>query len=200
MKEVSVSVLCCDFLHLYDEITKVNNDKRAATIHLDIMDGIYVPNISFGFNIMEQIHSVSTKPCIAHLMISDPLKYISKISEIGIKEIIIHLHNDLQYMSQCVEKCDELGINIGIALNPEDSPGVVVSNDMFREIYKVLIMTVKPGFGGQKFDQTQLSKIEPIKKILPKTKIEIDGGVKFSMLDDIKNVDSFVIGTDFFKK
>ena len=200
MKEVSVSVLCCNFLHLYNEIVKINQDENVSTVHLDIMDGIYVPNISFGFEIIKQIFSVSVKPCIAHLMITDPLKYIPKISEIGIKEVIIHLYEDISYISSCINKCKELGIKIGIALNPDESYEKIITNNIFKDIYKVLIMTVKPGFGGQKFDQSQLAKIEPIRKHLPQIKIEIDGGVKFNMLDQIKNVDSFVIGTDFFKK
>ena len=75
----------------------------------------------------------------------------------------------------------------------------IITNNIFKDIYKILIMTVKPGCGGQKFDQSQLAKIDPIRKHLPQIKIEIDGGIKFNMLDQIKNVDSFVIGTDFFK-
>jgi len=199
MKNVSVSVLSCDFLNLGSEIARINSSDSVSSIHLDIMDGIFVPNISFGFDIAQKIVRGTHLPCHAHLMIYDPLKYLPRISNCGVKKVYVHIREDISYIKNMIDVAGTLGIELGITLSPGDEPDSAAFKEIAPFFKNVLIMTVEPGFGGQKFDESQLRKADFIKATYPEKKITIDGGVKFSMLDSIKNVDEFVIGSDFFK-
>jgi len=199
MKNVSVSVLSCNFLNLASEIEKINSSDCVSSIHLDIMDGIFVPNISFGFDITQKISNSTHLPCKVHLMISDPLKYLQRIFDCGVKEVFVHMREDLEYIRNMILLSNKIGIELGITLSPADECDSEFFKEVVSHFQKILIMTVEPGFGGQKLDESQLRKVDFIKATYPEKNITIDGGVKFSMLSSIKNVDEFVIGSDFFK-
>lgn len=174
---VSPSILAADFLNLGRDIEMLNSSD-ADMIHCDVMDGVFVPNISFGFPLIKQVASIATKPLDVHLMIVNPQNYIGAVRDAGAalmnvhQEACVHLHRTI-----CAIK--DAGMKAAVTLNP--STPVEMLEDVIDELDMVLLMSVNPGFGGQKFIENTLKKIRRLRAMIEVSQsnalIEIDGGV-----------------------
>lgn len=174
---VSPSILAADFLNLGRDIEMLNSSD-ADMIHCDVMDGVFVPNISFGFPVIKQVASIATKPLDVHLMIVNPQNYIGAVRDVGAalmnvhQEACVHLHRTI-----CAIK--DAGMKAAVTLNP--STPVEMLEDVIDELDMVLLMSVNPGFGGQKFIENTLKKIRRLRAMIEVSQsnalIEIDGGV-----------------------
>ena len=191
MKIIAPSMLSCDFGKLVDEIEMVNQSE-AGWFHLDIMDGVFVPNITFGTPILEVFNKYATKHLDAHLMIVNPENYIEKFVSLGAKTITVHFEacNDLINTINQIKKLD---VKAGIAINPDTAVSSLES--IISEIDLVCLMSVFPGFSGQKFIPETFVRLEKLKKIITKNHskamIQIDGGV------DLDNASKLVsLGAD----
>ena len=174
---ISPSLLSANFLNLGKDIEMVN-ESSADWFHIDVMDGVFVPNISYGMSIISQIKSMARKPLDVHLMIVQPERYIEQFHKAGADILTVHweasthLHRTLQ----CIKS---YGMKAGVALNPHTPVNVL--EDIIQDIDIVLIMSVNPGFGGQSFIESSLHKVKKLKQLIretgAKTWIEVDGGV-----------------------
>lgn len=197
---VSPSVLSCDFGKLKDEIYLLNKSE-AQWIHIDIMDGVFVPNISFGFPILKVIKANSTKILDVHLMIQNPDQYISEIADCGADIITIH-YEAVTHLHRSIQQIKSLGIKAGVAINPHTPVNLL--QDVLADIDLVLVMSVNPGFGGQKFIPNTINKVNKLKEMIDrmglKTIIEVDGGVNLENGIELKNagVDALVAGSYVF--
>lgn len=201
--KTSPSLLACDFLHLADEVKRAE-ESGCDMLHCDVMDGMYVPNISFGFDIISKIHSITSLPLDVHMMTAAPQKYIDVLHKAGAASITIH--HDVMPKEELIETLKyihSLGMKAAISLKPaypaSDAFDFVPYCDM------ILVMTVEPGFGGQRFMDSQCPKIKEIREYLDKNKpeceIQVDGGIgEFSIADSAKaGANVFVIGTASFR-
>ena len=174
---ISPSLLSADFANLGNEIGMVN-DSVADWLHLDIMDGMFVPNISFGFPVLERIKELTTKPMDVHLMIVDPDRYLTQFRDAGAYILTVQ-YEACTHLHRTVTAIKELGMKAGVALNPH-TPVSLLKN-ILPYVDLVLIMTVNPGFGGQKFIQESYNKIEILREMIDScgydVLIEVDGGV-----------------------
>lgn len=174
---VAPSLLTADFLHLEKDVRVV--DQNADLIHLDIMDGTLVPNISFGFPVVQSIASIATKPLDAHLMVVNPDKWFGKLKELGVSWVSFHYEASGCRTARFIRQAHKLGLKVGVALNPD-----VKINKVFKYVGKadfILVMSVFAGFGGQKFIYETIDRVISLKaEIVRKganTLIEVDGGV-----------------------
>ena len=197
--KVSASILSCDFSNMYNEFKKLENSK-IDFVHLDIMDGHFVPNISFGPDIVSSLKKISKFPFEAHLMISHPLSFLSKFE--SVETIIFHLEcNDNPI--EVVSAIKNMNKKVGISIKPKTSVQKVVP--FLDNVDLVLIMTVEPGFGGQKFMNDQIEKIEFLKNFSKKNNlnfdIEVDGGINDDTCKLCSNAGASicVAGTYIFK-
>ena len=201
MPIIAPSLLSANFLNLENEF-KMLNSSKAAWIHLDIMDGLFVPNLSFGIPIVAQCRKVSNKIFDIHLMISNPEKYIQSFKEAGANNISFHIEVCPNPIST-INLIKQYGMKVGLAINP-DTP-IETIFPYLNEIDLVCIMSVYPGFGGQKFIETTYQKITILKDFIFKnnfsTLIEIDGGVTVENAPQIIEVgaDILVAGNTVFK-
>jgi ribulose-phosphate 3-epimerase len=174
---IAPSLLSADFLHLEKDILMINNSK-ADWFHLDIMDGTFVPNISFGLPVVKQIKKTAKKPLDVHLMIVNPDKYIEDFKNAGADILSVH-YEACTHLNRTVASIRSLGMKAGVVLNPHTN--VSVLEDIINDIELVLLMSVNPGFGGQKFIENTYKKIKDLKALIVSAKskamIEIDGGV-----------------------
>jgi ribulose-phosphate 3-epimerase len=175
---ISPSVLSADFLNLGSEIQMLN-ESDAKWIHIDIMDGMFVPNISFGFPVLESINKISKKFLDVHLMVEKPDRYLSKFKEVGANLITVHYEACI-HIHRTIQEIKSLGCQVGVAINP--GTPVSVLHDIIGVVDLVLIMSVNPGFGGQEFITNSIQKTKDVKALADKygnenLKIEIDGGV-----------------------
>ena len=174
---IAPSLLSADFLNLEKDIEMVNRSE-ADWFHLDIMDGVFVPNISFGFPVIEKINQKATKPLDVHLMIIDPDRYIQRFKEAGAYLISVH-YETCQNLHRTVYAIKKTGIKAGVVLNPH-SPVHLLTN-IIKDVDLVMLMSVNPGYGGQKLIEETYSKIEQLKDLIlekgSSAMIEIDGGV-----------------------
>ncbi|MCF8372247.1 MAG: ribulose-phosphate 3-epimerase [Bacteroidales bacterium] len=174
---ISPSFLSANFGQLNMDIEMVNAS-QADWFHLDIMDGVFVPNISFGMPIIKQIKSKATKPLDVHLMIVDPDRYITAFKDAGADILTVH-YEACTHLHRTIQVIKSLGMKAGVALNPHTP--VSVLEEIIGELDMVLIMSVNPGFGGQRFIETSYSKIRKLKELVvsqqSNTIIQVDGGV-----------------------
>jgi len=174
---VSPSLLASDFLNLGRDIEMVNSS-MADWIHLDIMDGVFVPNISFGFPVLEHVRKIATKPLDVHLMIIEPDRYIERFCESG-ADILTVQYEACTHLQRTVSEIRKMGVKAGVAVNPH-TPVILLKN-ILPYIDMVLIMTVNPGFGGQTFINESFSKISELRSMIDNgghnVLIQVDGGV-----------------------
>lgn len=174
---ISPSLLSADFTNLKDDIEMVNKSE-ADWFHLDIMDGVFVPNISYGLPVVEQINKLAEKPLDVHLMIIDPDRYIEAFKKAGADILTVH-YEACTHLHRTVQNIKQNGMKAGVSLNPHTP--VSVLEDIIGDLDLVLLMSVNPGFGGQSFIENTYNKVEKLKNLITEknanTIIEIDGGV-----------------------
>ena len=197
---IAPSILSADFGFLARDIEMLNNSD-CQWFHLDIMDGVFVPNLSFGFPVIEAIARTATKPLDAHLMIVNPDNYIARLADLGVYNVTVHLEA-CTHLDRTIASIHEHGMKAGVALNPHTN--VSLLEDVLGEIDLALIMSVNPGFGGQKFIPQSVNKVRRLKEMIDasgsKCLIEIDGGVgpgNVAMLAEA-GVNAFVAGSSVF--
>ncbi len=198
---VAPSMLSADFLHLAEEIDMVNRSE-ADWFHLDIMDGMFVPNITFGFDIIKQIKKLAGKPLDVHLMIEKPERYVERFASSGADIITVH-YEAANHLHRLVMQIKDTGCKAGVAINPHTP--VSVLEEILPYADMILIMSVNPGFGGQKFIPTATAKIEKLAKMrtecCPGLLIEVDGGVNLETGKELlkAGADILVAGSFIFK-
>lgn len=197
---VSPSLLSADFLNLEKEILLLNQSE-ADWIHLDIMDGLFVPNISVGMPVVKAIKTKSEKPLDVHLMIEKPERYLSDFKAVGADILTVHYEASI-HLHRTIDAIKKLDMLAGVALNPHTP--VSLLEDIIQEVDMVLLMSVNPGFGGQKFIANVFDKIYALNELIisknAETLIEIDGGVDFSNAEALisAGVDILVAGNYIF--
>lgn len=177
---VAPSILSADFANLQRDIELINNSE-ADWFHIDIMDGVFVPNISFGFPVLKAIQKHVKKPLDVHLMIVDPDRYTQHFKDAGAEILTFHIEA-CTHLHRSVQNIKNLGMKAGVAINPHTS--IHLLEDIIADIDLVCVMSVNPGFGGQKFIENTFQKVDALKKMIESKKsnalIEIDGGVDLS--------------------
>lgn len=201
MRILSPSLLSADFLNLGKDIDMLNRSE-AEWFHLDIMDGVFVPNISYGFSIVEPVRKATNKLLDVHLMIIEPERYIKRFADAGANFLTIHIEATKEPI-KAIEMIKSHGMNSGIAVNPKTPISAVEGVLEYADM--ILLMSVEPGFGGQKFIPTTLDKIKSLKEMIVKggysTLIEVDGGISTDNADIIfeAGADVVVAGKSIFK-
>ncbi|MEG2481944.1 MAG: ribulose-phosphate 3-epimerase [Lachnospiraceae bacterium] len=195
------SILAADFTVLGEEMKKTR-ENGAQYLHFDVMDGMFVPSISFGMPVLQSIKSGTNQMMDVHLMIEEPIRYVEEFVKAGADLITIHLEacKDIQ---STIDKIKSLHVKVGIAVKPNTSISEVLP--YLRQVDMVLIMTVEPGFGGQKFIETSLEKIKELRNIIQEkaldTDIQVDGGIYITNLEEVLNAGANIIvaGSAIFK-
>ncbi len=202
MVKISPSILAGDFLHLKKEVDRLEKS-GVDSIHFDIMDGVYIPNITFGFKFLSSIKKATFLSTEVHLMIIEPLKYIKNFADAG-ADIMIFFYEATKSRAKIIDEIKKYKCKAGISINP--STPVKVLKNIISCLDVVLLLSVEPGFCGQQFIESSYQKIKELKKMILtencETLIEVDGGVglnNYKRLIDI-GTDVFVIGNDFFKQ
>ena len=174
---IAPSVLAADFANLQRDIEMINNS-QADWFHIDVMDGHFVPNISYGMPVIEAIKKHATKPLDVHLMIEKPERYIEIFQQVGADIITVHYESTI-HLHRTLRQIKDAGCKAGVVLNL--STPVSVLEDILPECYMVLLMSINPGFGGQKFEEITIERVKKLRKMIDDrgldTLIEIDGGV-----------------------
>ncbi len=197
---VAPSLLAADFANLASEVEMIN-ESVADWLHLDIMDGVFVPNISFGFAVIEAVRDLSTKPLDVHLMIVDPDRYLERFRDAGASNLTVH-YETCQNLHRTVTEIRRLGMLAGVTLNPH-SP-VMLLKDILPYIDMVLLMTVNPGYGGQTFIPGSINKIGELRSMIDEggydVLIEVDGGIDLQNAPVLVHagVDVLVAGSTVF--
>ena len=190
---ISASILSADFSRLGEEIEFINQSKADWT-HIDIMDGVFVPNISFGFPVIESIKHLAKKPLDVHLMVVDPGKFIQQVNALGAETMCVH-YEACTHLHRTIQQIKEYGMKAAVALTPHTP--VSLLEEIITDLDMVLLMSVNPGFGGQKFIPSTLNKIKKLKKLIIEhncsTLIEIDGGVNHETAPLLKEAGADVL-------
>jgi ribulose-phosphate 3-epimerase len=201
MTIVSPSLLAADFLHLDSDIEMINRSE-AEWLHLDVMDGVFVPNISFGFPVLEAVAKKCTKALDVHFMIVHPEQYIKQTAKLGAMMMNVH-YEACTHLHRTIQEIHDAGMKAGVTLNP--STPVCVLEDIIKDVDMVLLMSVNPGFGGQKFIENTIDKVKRLRQLIEekgsKALIEVDGGVQSETAPRLvaAGVDVLVSGSYVFK-
>ena len=198
---IAPSLLSADFSHLAQDLEMINRSE-ADWLHLDIMDGVFVPNISFGFPVLKHVARLCTKPLDVHLMIVQPEKFIPEVKALGTMMMNVH-YEACTHLHRVVGAIHDAGMKAGVTLNP--STPVCLLKDIIRDVDMVLLMSVNPGFGGQKFIEHTIDKVKELRELIDNTGskalIEVDGGVNLEtgkrLID--AGADVLVAGNTVFK-
>ena len=174
---VSPSLLSADFGNLARDVEMINQSK-AQMLHLDIMDGVFVPNISFGFPVIKYVQQLCKKPLDVHLMIVEPQKFVNEVRDCGAEIMNVHFEA-CNHLDRVVQQIHDAGMKAGVTINP--ATPVCLLRDIVAKLDLVLLMSVNPGFGGQKFIPNTLNKVKDLRALIAETGskaiIEVDGGV-----------------------
>lgn len=198
---IAPSMLSADFANLQRDIEMINKSE-ADWFHLDVMDGMFVPNISFGIPVIEAINKHAKKPLDVHLMIEDPDRYIELFHKAGADILTVHMEAS-KHLHRTIQKIHSLGMKAGVSLNPHTPVNTL--EDIIVDVDMVLIMSVNPGFGGQKFIAQSIQKIKKLKQMInesgSKAMIEVDGGVTSANTKELTEAgaDILVAGSFIFK-
>lgn len=201
MALIAPSLLSANFLHLEDEC-KMLNESQADWFHLDVMDGRFVPNISYGMSIISQIRKTTSKIFDVHLMIVEPEKYAEDFKKAGADILTVH-YEACTHLHRNIQQIKSLGMQAGVAINPHTSVNLL--KDILADIDLVLVMSVNPGFGAQSFIPHSIEKIKQLRKLITdaglKVKIEVDGGITLQNAKQIieAGADVLVAGHTVFK-
>ena len=199
--KIAPSILAADFANL-ERDTKMINSSEADWFHIDIMDGVFVPNISFGMPVLAAIQKHAKKPLDVHLMIIDPDRYIETFAELGAAVLTVH-YEACDHLHRTLQKIKSCGMKAGVALNPHTP--IASLNSIIQDIDLVCIMSVNPGFGGQSFIENTFEKVKELKKLINQNNsdclIEIDGGVSNTNYSELIacGTDVLVAGSYVFK-
>ena len=198
---VSPSLLAANFMDLRKDIEMLNSSE-ADWLHLDVMDGMFVPNISFGFPVLEAVSKICKKPLDVHYMIMQPERYIKQTAALGAMMMNVH-YEACTHLHRTVEEIHQAGMKAGVTLNP--STPVCMLEDIIRDVDMVLLMSVNPGFGGQRFIENTINKAHQLREMIARTGshalIEVDGGVQQETAPRLvkAGVDVLVSGSYVFK-
>ena len=201
---ISPSILSANFAYLANDIEMINGSE-ADWVHVDIMDGVFVPNISFGFPVLKYVAKLAEKPLDVHLMIVQPEKFIPEVKALGARIMNVH-YEACPHLHRVVQQIREAGMLPAVTINP--ATPVSMLRDIINDVYMVLIMGVNPGFGGQKFIPGVLRKIREVRALADRhfeetghaIRVEVDGGVKTDNIGEIARAgaDPFVAGSAIF--
>jgi len=200
MTQVSPSLLAANFANLSADIDMINRSE-ADWLHLDVMDGVFVPNISFGFPVLESVAKICQKPLDVHLMIVDPGKFTEQVKALGAYMMNVH-YEACPHLHRTIQQIHDAGMKAGVTLNPHTP--VCVLDDIIQDVDMVLLMTVNPGFGGQKFIEHSIDKVRSLKALIQNTGshalIQVDGGVNHDTAPRLvaAGVDVLVAGSYVF--
>jgi ribulose-phosphate 3-epimerase len=200
MIKLSPSLLAADFANLTKDIDMLNRSE-ADWLHLDVMDGVFVPNISFGFPVLQAVAKICKKPLDVHLMIVDPGKFTEQVKALGAYMMNVH-YEACPHLHRTIQQIHDAGMKAGVTLNPHTP--VCVLDDIIQDVDMVLLMTVNPGFGGQKFIEHSIQKVKKLKQLIQSTGshalIQVDGGVNHDTAPRLvaAGVDVLVAGSYVF--